>query len=376
MDSTLRFASTDAEREAIYRLRYDIYIGEMHFEDAADHEQRRMSDLDDATAHLLYISEDAQVIGTLRLNFGADAPFSEESATMYDLDRFRAIISDAQIAIFTRFMVRKPYRGTHLSFHMLAELARFTSQSGIEAVFCDCQPHLLGLYTSLGFRSYTETYDDPYTGIMVPLVFVTGDTAYLERIQSPLRSFVSPSPASVETARRIARVLGETFEDRSGADEAAERWAEVYSLLSHRPAHGLHLFNGLSPEAIRAVVAKSHLIDCAPGNRVIARNQGTHTIFMVLAGAVEVRVGDHVVRVLAEGGVVGEVAFLLGIPRTADVFAAAQGARVLSIQEKMLQQLIEESPEIASVVLHNLSKLLAFKLAETANRVYGAAVAA
>ena len=79
MDSTLRFASTDAEREAIYRLRYDIYIGEMHFEDAADHEQRRMSDLDDATAHLLSISEDAQVIGTLRLNFGADAPFSEES---------------------------------------------------------------------------------------------------------------------------------------------------------------------------------------------------------------------------------------------------------------------------------------------------------
>lgn len=74
MNVTLTVATTEAEREAIYRLRYEIYVEEMNiFGDGADHAQRRLEDANDATARLMYAAIDGEVVGSMRLNFGADA---------------------------------------------------------------------------------------------------------------------------------------------------------------------------------------------------------------------------------------------------------------------------------------------------------------
>jgi CRP-like cAMP-binding protein len=84
----------------------------------------------------------------------------------------------------------------------------------------------------------------------------------------------------------------------------------------------------------------------------VARN-----MFVVLAGTLEVRDGETLVCILSPGDVFGEMAFLLEQPRTADVYAATD-ARILSLSEGTLRQLIESDPDVAAHLLLNVSKLL------------------
>ena len=53
---SVQFATTERERRAIYRLRYDIYVGEMgFFKDSADHEKGIFVDEHDAGGRLLHL---------------------------------------------------------------------------------------------------------------------------------------------------------------------------------------------------------------------------------------------------------------------------------------------------------------------------------
>jgi CRP-like cAMP-binding protein len=86
-------------------------------------------------------------------------------------------------------------------------------------------------------------------------------------------------------------------------------------------------------------------------------------MFVVLAGALEVRDGDTLVRVLSPGDVFGEIAFLLEQPRSADVYAATD-ARVLSLSEGTVRELIESDPDVAAHLLLNVSKMLCLRVLE------------
>ena len=57
-------ASSDAEREAIYRFRYRVYVEEMNrYRSVADHDGKRLVEPDDARSHLFYASDGEAVIG-------------------------------------------------------------------------------------------------------------------------------------------------------------------------------------------------------------------------------------------------------------------------------------------------------------------------
>ena len=60
--------------------------------------------------------------------------------------------------------------------------------------------------------------------------------------------------------------------------------------------------------------------------------------------------------------IVGEMAFLLESPRSADVFATSDDTRVLSLSESNLKKLIAAEPQLAAKLLLNLSKLLCHKI--------------
>ena len=90
MDIQVRYAETEDEREAVYRLRYDIYSREMNLESpAVDHERQVLTDANDDTARILYATVDGELAGTLRIHWGGDAPFPEEFEETYQFGHFR-----------------------------------------------------------------------------------------------------------------------------------------------------------------------------------------------------------------------------------------------------------------------------------------------
>ncbi|HEX5690295.1 MAG TPA: cyclic nucleotide-binding domain-containing protein [Roseiflexaceae bacterium] len=365
MGATIQRATTEAELGAIGLLRYDMYVEELRiFADAADHEQRTLIEPIDATAAQFYAALHGQVVGALRVEFGADTPFAPATETAYDLARFRATIADPQVAICTRLVVRAEYSTTPVLLQLLVAMARFAAARGVELILYGCQPHQISFFTSIGFRGYRQVFNDPEFGILMPLALLTGDLEYLEAIGSPLSAFLTPQTASIDTARALADQLDETTTHPDSEDGIPAPWREIYRSVTSTTSEAPHLFDDLTESEVRRLLTRSQLIECAPGDRVIRRGLMARTIFVVLAGALEIRESGRLVRVARRGDLVGELAFLLDGRRTADVYAAASGTRVLALHEKNLRQLIDERSRLAATVLHNLSKILAYKLSD------------
>ncbi|MBN1208335.1 MAG: cyclic nucleotide-binding domain-containing protein [Myxococcaceae bacterium] len=366
MDVEVRFVRTEDEREAVYRLRYATYVEEMHlYAGQADHDRQRLSDADDATAHMMYAEVGGEVVGTLRVHLGSEGALPESLVTRFGLERFLGLVPRERLCVVGRFMVRSDMRGTSVPYRLIQESIRFQLEQGLELAFCDCQPHLLNLYMSLGFRPHLGTYDHPEFGVMVPLVLVLRDRAHLEWVGSPLSSLLPADAAASELPARVAPLLERARDVLSQELSDPEHyWQEVHELLGHsRPT----IFAGLSEQELQAVLASSHVIQCAPGDYLIRRGQMARTVFVVLSGTLEVRDGEHVVAKSREGEVLGEVAFLLSTPRISDVCATGTGARVLCLSEKSLRALIDSSSRAAALLLLNLSRALAHKLVQRAD---------
>ena len=121
-------------------------------------------------------------------------------------------------------------------------------------------------------------------------------------------------------------------------------------------------FHGFSDDEVERCLARSNVIECAVGDRVLKKGGVARNIFVVLDGTLEARDDDRVVGVLSTGDVFGEMAFLLERPRTLDVYAASDPVRVLSLSERTLRTMVSEDPGVAAKLLFNISKMLCVRI--------------
>ena len=102
-----------------------------------------------------------------------------------------------------------------------------------------------------------------------------------------------------------------------------------------------------------------------PGTRLVEEGQQATDLYILLEGEVEVMAPmgqDWVqVAVLGPGSVIGEMAFLDGLPRSARVIAATN-CSVLQITRDSFQEFSNKEPNLALVFLLELSKIVAFRL--------------
>jgi hypothetical protein len=367
-DVEVRAAHTEAEREAIYRLRHEVYVQEMgEFRDVA--EGGLLRDPSDDGARHLYVKVHDTVVGALRYHVGKDGPFAPEDEAIYDLGRFRSVVPDENMAILSRFCALPEYRPLLVPFKLLLQSLPFTPDDGVELLFCDCQPHLLNLYTRLGFRSYTRVYSDAVASILVPLVLVRGDVDHFRRVGSPIGER-DPGPESIALAARVRPLLrGGAMARVDGRDKS---WDEIYFALQDLPGGRESILSGLVNDEVRSVLASSFQLELRKGDRVVRRGQVTRTLFVVVHGRLEVREGERIIAVLERGDVFGEVAFLVPDQRRiSDVYAVDDGVVVVGMSEKSLWALIEGNSRAAALFLLNLSTALARKLIERSTLMSG-----
>lgn len=84
-------------------------------------------------------------------------------------------------------------------------------------------------------------------------------------------------------------------------------------------------------------------------------------LFIVMAGEYEVHRGGQQRDVLRTGDLVGELAFIDGLPRTAIVRAATDGA-MLRIRPQDVERSAERDPNTALKFTRELARILSFRL--------------
>jgi GNAT superfamily N-acetyltransferase len=360
---TIKLARTAAERGAVFRLRYEVYVAELNmFAPVADHSARHLSDEHDRRGELFIACSDDEPIGTLRLTFGSDDPFPSEFLDTYGMDAFLEAVPRSAMVVFTRFVVRKSFRGTSVPFELIVASASLARERGIELVFCDCQPDLINLYQGLGFRPYRRTYNDPHMALMVPMILIARDGDYLRRVDSPLVGpLLSADQPTTELARRAAALLPPTPPVRSLERVQQHGWSAE---IPDEPVdQAVRLFEGLDPGQLSEILADSIIIDIAPGDHLIREGQATQMMYVLLGGELQYWKGSQHLANADIGEPVGDIAFLLGTVRTINVIAGTSGARVLSLRGSALRRVIASGSQTATTVLFNLCRLLAERVA-------------
>jgi len=364
MPTTLRFAESAADHEAIYQFRYEIYVEEMGYPfPGVDHRNRRLADAIERPTRRLMAEEGGQIVGTLQFNWGAECAFTEEERGVYRLSDFAALVGDESIMIASRFMTRAGHRDSDLPARLLDAMYTFALDNDVKLLFGDCRPHLINNYLRLGFRTYAPTYNDQTAGMLAPLVFVIDDVAYLERIKSRLAPLFRAKRLGPphDIVRRIVDLLPKATPVRLLSDPAAAPdWMSLQDTLVEDE---VSIFHGMEPEEVARLIEMSPVITCSSGDRIVGQDLAERSVFVVLDGAVEVMRDGRSVALMTRGAVFGEIAFLLGIDRTADVIAVGD-TKVIALRERALNELIASESKLAARFLLNLARIACLKLVD------------
>ena len=206
-----------------------------------------------------------------------------------------------------------------------------------------------------------KNINSPESGYLIPLVRVVEDVEYLRRIGSPTAETAKdfgPDARIPECVDRLITHGGNVMSQR--LIESGAYYGEIQGALDALAENQLAVLDDLGEDELLKAIGKSNIIECRAGDRVLKQGGVARNIFVVLEGNLEARDGDTLLRVMSPGDVIGEIAFLLERPRTADVYAATDG-RLLSLSEGTLRDLIANEPSIAAKLMLNISKILAMR---------------
>lgn len=366
----VHLAESEDEKLAVYHLRYDVYVEEMgRYRGVADHANRVLVEPEDETGRIFYYAtETGEVVGTVRISWGGDGPFSSRQIDQYALAPFLEEVPAEAITVGERGMVVRRLRGGDVLQQMGRETMRFANDRRVQLCFGACEPHLLNLYLGVGHRTYSRrNINSPEAGYLIPIVLVPEDIAYLKSIGSPNVEFLRDFGADARVPSCITRTLagGSSVMSRR-LTSSTEYWAKVYGALSEFEENRISALDGMTDEEAQRCLGNSTIIECGAGDRVLKKGGVARNMFVVLDGTLEVRDGDRPVNVLRPGDIFGEMAFLLERPRSMDVYAVTDGVRILSLSESTLRKMIENDPVVTAMLLLNISKMLCLRLLKSA----------
>ena len=357
----VRFAESKEEFWASYHLRYKIYVERMGMlKDKANHETKELRDEQDDNARAIIAIKDGQPIGTLRLFWGGDAPFSQTLIKAYHLELFLKILKQNQICIIERLMVDEPFRRSNTTLQMYKEIINFVLAHHVEAALLDCEPHHLNSYLKLGFRPIGATYSYPGIGLVIPMLLIAGDYEHMKGIGSPFALLVREVDLGYcKHANELLNNFGQSSNLMSHASANKSEFinqinADTSLLANDSPK----IFDLLTQDELDRVIDKSHIIECKLGDHIIEQNNAAKTIFVLLSGIAKVERDGQLQALISPGEVIGEIAFFLNVPRTANIIAATSDVKVLSIDDAAISRLLKYDGTLANKILLNLCRLL------------------
>jgi CRP-like cAMP-binding protein len=127
------------------------------------------------------------------------------------------------------------------------------------------------------------------------------------------------------------------------------------------------LFAKIEPSKIKLLAFTSERLTFQPGDLVCKQGDNGDAAYFIMAGSADVIVdtpsGPLTVATLSKNDVVGEIAILIDIPRTATIQAASE-LTTLKITKDVFFRMVTEFPEMAVEMMRVLAERLVRTTAE------------
>lgn len=121
------------------------------------------------------------------------------------------------------------------------------------------------------------------------------------------------------------------------------------------------LFRGIDPTKLRLLAFMSERISFRPGERLCEQGERGDAAYIILSGEADILVrtpqGEQAVAKVKENDIVGEIAILIDVPRTASVVAATE-LNALSVSKDSFLKLLSHFPEMSLEIMRVLAQRL------------------
>ena len=133
------------------------------------------------------------------------------------------------------------------------------------------------------------------------------------------------------------------------------------------------LFSKIEPAKLKLIAFTSQRLTYAPGDELCRQGEPGDSAFIILEGEADVEIDTQAGRItvakVVRNAVIGEIAILCDVPRTATITATAP-MQALRIDKDTFFRLVNEFPQMAVEIMRELARRL-----ERTNQQLRAAVA-
>lgn len=351
-------ATTKAEKEEIYQLRYQIYVDEMGKKPffLVDHGRNMIFDELDKWSVLMYVEADSKIVGTFRLTIGAAKKFPVDIQNIFSMEKFQSFGGGGKIQnqlLSTKLAIIPEYRSSQALYLLVAEAYKICRDEQIQFSFGGCSPYLVPLYEKLGFWRFPRTFADPGYGVLVPLIMVLEDIEHLQLVRSPFLRIARKRHNDQEAAKWFLREfpnVANVINSQLISKEAL--WEYVHNRLGQSPLQAIHLLNGLNEEDAKSLLHIGTIFHCAPGDYIVNRGEIAKELYILLSGRLkvlsEVRISERV-----PGECFGRSGLITPQVQVGDIYTTTH-SEVMVIAQQSFEKLCRSHPEIVAKVLDNM----------------------
>lgn len=335
----------------------------------ADYTAKTLSDSLDEVATILCLYDGDTLIGLLRSIRGDRAlGRTPDYPKVFRLDAFDGV-PPAEVTFTSQLIIAPEWRSTRALGRLLEAVYAQGRQQRVWLDLVFCEASLVSLYEVMGYRRYLPNTVEVASGIRVPLALVADDVPYLKSTRSPLARMAKDFPTDPQHGRWFAERFSAYAQPSCARLMGVENFLGYITERVHAHADAMPLLAGLDARERGEVLRAGTLIRAQRGDKVLRAGDAETEMYMLLSGAVEVRTASakgaiQVVDTLGKGQVFGEMSFLSGRKRSADIVAIS-AVEVLALRRDMLEKLMSSAPAAASRLLLNLSMYLCERLHHT-----------
>jgi CRP-like cAMP-binding protein/predicted GNAT family N-acyltransferase len=358
-------AQTKKEWEAIYRLRYQIYVEELKRDyPEVDHKRKWLKDEDDESQYAIcfYTGTIDNMTGTQRLLNWPPGKCPKKYFDLFSLELFSGI-ENLRTVELGRLMITETARGQLIFPSLMYAMYEYLVKERVDLAFLYCVPGLIRHYRKIGARPYSGNLIEAGSSTGIPLVIVPSDYEYFNSAGSLLWPLAKNFLASGFGKKLDTRHFDRLFEgdDVPVKLEPELVWSEVQRHLVDQKSTQ-DFIDLLPADSLRQLTESGFILELSPGDIVAKEGTEEKEIYVILEGVFEVTDQGHRLSTLEKGDLFGEIAFFNETgKRSASVRAISKG-ELLVLRRNFLKELTSSNPEAGFQILVNMGQIMSQRI--------------